>query len=461
MPESPQSSDTPESYQRALDVAITADDGRRALALLSAMPPGQVGPLLRGLTPGQLAPLWRLLAEENVRAAADLLDHLPDGHIAAMLHLLPSLLGAQLLEPMESDDRIDVLALLDEPTRQGVLQHLPAEVGETWQLGRQYPVESTGAILKSERLAFSEDATVADLVAALKRNEAQIEHYETRYLYLFDQKGRHFGAVPLHRLLLQDAQRPLRDWVDSGVPTVTPALPIAELKGVFDHVRYSVLPVVDDEGRLVGVVDQQDLQEALYEEAEKSSLERGGIFGGEEMRSMPLLTRGLRRLAFLLPSVVLSYAAVSVIALYEPVLEQVVLLAAFLPLVANLSGAVGNQAVAVSIRELAVDRIGSDAVGRVMRQELPIGLLAGLVVGLVLAALSLLRGGDHPELPWVIGGAYALSSVVTVLLGGALPLWLRRLGLDPAMLASPVLTTLSDATAFFLVLFLAQWWLLG
>ncbi|MBY5992447.1 magnesium transporter [Ferrimonas balearica] len=448
-------------YETALLSSVKAGDGVRLVALLSGMPVTLVGPILRGLEPGQAVAFWTLLAKDHPRQAADMLDHLPDPHIATLLQALPDELGAQLLEEMESDDRCDVMALLDAPTWMGLKHHLPEALQLEWGQLRQYEADVTGSILKTERLALSHQATVADLVEALRQRDEQIEHFETRYLYLYDDQGRHFGAVPLRRLLLEPGHRQLRDWVDTGVPTVTPELPIAELKGVFDHVRYSVLPVVDDQGKLQGVVDQQDLQEALFEEAEKASLERGGIFGGEELRSMPLASRGLRRLAFLLPSVVLSYAAVSVIAWYEPVLEELVILAAFLPLVANLSGAVGNQAVAVSIRELAVDRIGTGAVGKVVRKEWPIGLMVGLVIGGVLSLLALLRGSAEPALPLVVGGAYALSSMVAVLLGGALPLWLRRWGMDPAMLASPVLTTLTDATAFFLVLFLAQWVLLG
>nr|WP_086938203.1 magnesium transporter [Thaumasiovibrio occultus] len=431
-----------------------ADTERQIKALIDAEPPSHISQLLRGLSLENAARFWRLSANIDSVWAADLLDHLPDFHIAALLAELTPALAAALLCEMESDDRHDVVSLLPLEQREGVLAHLPREMAAA--LRQTFSPNSAGDIMKTEMLRFEQKAKVADVVELLRTFTAHIEHVEQRYVYLYDQRHRFAGAVPLRHLLLADGQRSLASLVDPNVPSVVASMALSALKSEFDHVRYSVLPVLDTEGRQIGIIDYQDLQEALFEQAERELMEQGGILGGEELRSMALWPRIFRRLAFILPSVALSYAAVSVIALYEPVLDELVILAAFLPLVANLSGAAGNQAVAVSIRELSVDRLTPRSIGYVIWKELPIGICVGVFVGVILGLLSMLRSNEPMLLPLVVGVAYAVSSVLAVMLGGCLPLVIKRAGMDPAMLASPVLTTLTDAIAFFFVLFIAQ-----
>ncbi|SHI19135.1 magnesium transporter [Ferrimonas marina] len=456
MSESSVSSASPSPY-RQLQKQIRQGEMAGLPELIRATSPSHVGRLLRSLSEEEAVGFWRLMACSEIELATDLLDHLADLRIAAILSQLPATLAADLVLRMESDDRRDVIGLLAFDVREAVLAALPQPLVASLRLALRYEPGSAGNLLKTEMLSFASQAKVADVVRTLRASTEQIEHFEQRYVYLHDEEHQYAGAVAMRELLLADQDQQLQSLVDDAIPTVDPAMPLDELKSVFDHLRYSVFPLVDVSGRQIGVVDHKDLQEALYEQAERELLEQGGILGGEEFRTMGLGSRILRRLAFLLPSVALSYAAVSVIALYEPVLDQLVVLAAFLPLVANLCGAVGNQAVAVSIRELSVDRLSPNKLGFVVAKEIPVGVVVGLVIGTLLAGLASLRSDEGLVLlPLVIGLAYSVSSILAVAIGGVLPLLLKRLGLDPAMLASPLLTTLTDAVAFFFVLFLAQ-----
>ena len=141
-------------------------------------------------------------------------------------------------------------------------------------------------------------------------------------------------------------------------------------------------------------------------------------------------------------------------------IEKITALAIFLPMVANLSGAAGNQAVAVSIRELSLGLISESDVLRVWHKEILVGFVNGIAIGLLLGLITWLTRFDEPELALVIGSAYVTSSVFAVTLGGALPLFVRRFGVDPAMLSSPILTTLTDMASFFFVLSLATYFLI-
>jgi magnesium transporter len=176
-----------------------------------------------------------------------------------------------------------------------------------------------------------------------------------------------------------------------------------------------------------------------------------GIVGGDEIRSLPLLVRSRRRLSWLSVNVLLNIVAASVIAAYEETLAAAIALAVFLPMVSDMSGCSGNQAVAVSIRELALGITKPFELLRVWLQEVKVGLINGVVLGTLLAAVSTLWKGN-PWLGLVIGSALALNTVIAVSLGGTIPLLLKRMKFDPAVASGPILTTLTDICGFFLVL---------
>jgi magnesium transporter len=179
-----------------------------------------------------------------------------------------------------------------------------------------------------------------------------------------------------------------------------------------------------------------------------------GIIGGDEIRSMPLLTRTRRRLSWLSINIVLNVAAATVITFYEDTLRAVIALAVFLPIVSDMSGCSGNQAVAVSMRELALGIVKPFEVFRVLLQEVSVGLINGVALGSALGLLAWLWKGDA-YLGLVVGIALATNSLLAVLLGGTLPLLLKRVGIDPAVASGPILTTVTDLCGFFLVLSIA------
>ncbi|MFT6862408.1 MAG: magnesium transporter, partial [Akkermansiaceae bacterium] len=183
-------------------------------------------------------------------------------------------------------------------------------------------------------------------------------------------------------------------------------------------------------------------------------LKAAGIVGGEELRSMPLKHRCTRRLAWLGPNILLNLLAASVIASYEDTLQAVIALAVFLPMVSDMSGCSGNQAVAVSIRELTLGVIQPRDYLRVIIKEGLLGITNGIVLGIVLGTIATLWKGSI-FLGLVVGGALALNTILSVMLGGLIPLVLKRFKADPALASGPILTTCTDMCGFFLVLNLA------
>lgn len=420
----------------------------------------------RMLSDHERVAVWCLLSNTSPQLAASLLDHFSDNELLALMSQLPIEVTKKLFEYLHSTDRRMLITQLPAQRQSQLKRALPQKWRNEEQAALIYPEYSAGGICKSEIIKLHQDATIAVLRDTLKEKEQDSEYLdpeqlEWRYIYLHDDTKTFLGALRLRDIFLQPPETKLKDHIDPTIPIASPDQELYALKSILDTTQHPMVPVVNEHGFQIGVIGYKQLNEALYEQSKHQLLEQSGLFGGDEFRSMPTLTRNLRRLAFLLPSVVLSYAAVSIIAAYEPIIEQIAVLAAILPLVANLSGAAGNQAVAVSIRELSMGHLSAKDWCYVIAKEVPIGLINGMLIGGVLAVLTLFtHGNEHYGLPLLIGLAYAFSSILAVMIGGALPLLLRRFNLDPAMLSSPVLTTLTDAISFFSVLYLAQLFLL-
>ena len=180
-----------------------------------------------------------------------------------------------------------------------------------------------------------------------------------------------------------------------------------------------------------------------------------GILGGEELRTMPLRTRSARRLSWLSINIVLNIIAASVIAFYQDTLTAVIALAVFLPIISDMSGCSGSQAVAVSMRELSLGLIRPAEFLHVFRKEAVVGVVNGVMLGLLLGAVAFLWKGNA-VLGLVVAGALSLNTIIAVCIGGTVPLLLRRFGQDPALASGPILTTITDMCGFFLVLSFAS-----
>ncbi len=228
-----------------------------------------------------------------------------------------------------------------------------------------------------------------------------------------------------------------------------------DLIDFFDVNHFVGVPVVDRQDHLLGVLQRSAVNEARADRNEADYLKSQGIVGGEELRTMPLLRRTRRRLAWLSINIVLNLMAASIIAIFRDTLSAVIALAVFLPIISDMSGCSGNQAVAVSMRELSLGLIQPRDLWRVLMQEGSVGLINGVVLGLLVAFLAYAWQGNG-YLGLVVGLALCLNTMIAVCIGGTVPLILKYFNFDPAVASGPLLTTVTDMCGFFLILGLAS-----
>jgi magnesium transporter len=384
--------------------------------------------------------------------AAELLEDLPDTHAADLIERLNVATAAHIVEELSSDHGADLLLELDEYDAQAILDEmLPEFAGKVRGL-IGYPADVAGGLMATEYYAYPETALVRDFLNDLKRRRAEIEQLPQRLLLL--DLDRHLtGAVEIADVLLAESDTPLAKLRQTVEPVGT-GTTLDELVDYFRRYETVGAPVIDQQGQLVGRLSQHAVFDAIAEKAQEEQLRVHGIVGGEELRQLSVATRSKRRLSWLSINIVLNIIAASVIAFFQDTLSLVIALAVFLPIVSDMSGSAGYQAIAVTMRELTLGVIEPRDALRVWWQEILVGLLNGVALGILLGVVAYLWLGNG-VLGVVVGFALALNTVVAVSIGGTVPLMLKRLRADPALASGPILTTITDMCGFFFVLWFA------
>jgi magnesium transporter len=430
--------------------------------LASGAPAESVEACLIALEPSEWVRVFLRLDEDNQRAllktvstelAAELITWLPDAHVAELIDDMPSDEVAAIVDDLPSDERADLLSELESDEAEAILEHLDEEDAEEARQLISYPPDVAGGLMMTEFAVYPMSATVREVVDELTGRDGDYAYLTVHYVYVVIKRRKLKGVLRLRDMVFADPDARIGSLAQPA-ETIPPEATLPELERFFDEHDIAAVPVTDARGMLLGIVRRRAVLEALAEKAESDSLKSAGIVGGEELRSMPVLLRSRRRLTWLSINIGLNIVAASVIAMYEDTLSAVIALAVFLPIVSDMSGCSGNQAVAVSMRELTLGAVVPRDVWRVWRKEAAVGLINGLVLGLLLATAAWLWKGN-PALGLVVGAALALNTLVAVSIGGCVPLALKGMGVDPAVASGPVLTTVTDMCGFFLVLSLA------
>ncbi len=435
-----------------LERLVEESDAEHLEAFLEALPPGEPARALSHLDSQDQV---RLLTALDPQHAADLVEQIPDAQAAELFEQLEPGTAAAIVDELPSDEQADLIGDLPREEADAILDAMDPDEARDARLLSRYPDDAAGGLMVTEFLAYPQAFTVTDVVDDLRTHADEYREYNVQYAYVTSQNFRLVGVLQLRDLLLARKRQPISELMRRDPLTVSDLADLDELRDFFDRHPFYGVPVTDEQHAIIGVVRRAAVEEALADRSDSNYLKSQGIVGGEELRSMPLLLRSRRRLSWLSVNILLNVLAASVIAFYQETLAAVIALAVFLPIISDMSGCSGNQAAAVSMRELALGLVRPTEMLYVLGKEVLLGMVNGIALGTLIAAVAWLWKGN-PYLGLVVGGALALNTTIAVSIGGCIPLVLKRMGKDPALASGPILTTVTDMCGFFIVLSFAS-----
>ncbi len=435
-----------------LHQAIKEADASSALKALKVADQDDTARLIDRLSADDRQALFGLLTPEQ---GAEVLEQVYYFQGADIIEELPADVAAPFVAELDSDDRADLMNELKEADSKAILKELDKDIASETRRFMAYPDGTAGAIMYSEYVSFTADMTVEDILSDIQSKRDKYIEYGVQYAYVLGSDRELLGVLPVRNLLFARREQKASEIMIPDPTKVRPYDTVTELENIFEEHHYLGLPVVNKDGQLIGIIDRESTTEALQEAATEDLLKFQGLMGKEELRSMPLKLRSGRRLSWLSINIVLNIISASIIAMFTDTLEAVIALAVFLPIISDMSGCSGNQAVAVSMRELSLDLVSPKEFGRVFIKESSVGLINGACLGLLIGCLAWIWKGNG-VLGLVVGGALALNTTIAVCVGGLVPLALKACRQDPALASGPILTTITDMCGFLLVLGLAS-----
>jgi len=439
------------SWEELLD-KIEKRDSEVALEILTTTQRQDVALVLSRLNESERVWLLSLL---DPAEAAELIDGVPESQAADLLGDLQPQQAGRIADELPVEHTADIFRELTASEAEEILQTMEADTADAARQSLSYPENSAGDLMVHDVLCYRDDLRIADVREDLHTQKKDFSRYHVLYIYVVDADDRLVGVMKIHDLLFAPKNTLLREVMLPDPRSIRVGEMLETISEMFSSVKLLALPVVDEADHLVGVVLPLAVEEARRKKAVRQLLWLSGFLGGEEFRSMPLYKRSGKRLSWLTLNIVLNIIAASVIALYQDTLAAVIALAVFLPMVSDMSGCSGNQAVAVSLRELSLGILRPSEIMRVAFKESSLGIVNGVILGVLLGVVAYLWK-DNIYLSLVIALALAANTVVAVTMGGVLPLAIKRLKVDPALVSSPLLTTVTDMCGFFLILSLAS-----
>jgi magnesium transporter len=434
--------------QNVRNSAIDVADLNQLKFDLNRLQPVDVGDYITQLPKKQRAIAFRLL---NKGQAIDVFEYLPPEVQEQLINSLHDVQVVQLVEAMSPDERAELFDELPAGVVKRLLQELSHEQRQATATILGYPEGTAGRLMTTEYVWLREGLTVGEALCKIRRQD---EDKETiYYAYVTDDNRKLVSVVSLRQLLFTFPDVLIKNIASDRVIKTRTETSQEEVAQIMKRYDLIALPVVDREERLVGIITIDDVVDIMEEEATAEIQKLAGVSGGDDGALSPPLVTIRKRLPWLLAIMALYIGASSAIAPFQSVISSVPLLAVIMPLFSNTGGTVGVQALTVTIRGLGVGEVTPKDTLKILRKELTAGLGTAFALGTTMILLSTIWAAPQERWVGVVAGAVmALNTLVAVTLGTFLPMGLKRLKLDPALISGPLVTTLLDAIGFMIFL---------
>ena len=432
-------------------VLQAAEDGAadRLNELLEPLHPADTADILEQISAKERASILDLWGTD---LDGDVLSEMDDSLRAEVFEQLSDEVVSEAVRDLETDDVVDLVEDMEEPQQERVLDALEDADRVAVKQSLQYPEETAGRLMQRELVMAPPDWTVGDAIDYLRDTDEEDlpEHFYN--VVIVNPFMQPIGTVALSSLMARSRNTMISDLMDEDFRAIPAEQSQEDVAYAFNQYHMVSAPVVDAEGRLVGVITIDDAMDVLDEEAEEDILLLAGV--GDESLTDSVAETTRQRFTWLLINLGTAVLASAVISMFASTIEAIVALAVLMPIVASMGGNAGTQTLTIAVRSLATKDLTSANAWRVIRREIAVGFLNGCVFAVIIGLISYMWFGDA-LLGVVIGLAMIGNLLIAGMSGILLPLGLDKIGVDPALASGTFVTTVTDVVGFFAFLGLA------
>lgn len=405
--------------------------------------------ILVGNYPADVAQILGNLSEENEKyvfglldadTASDVIVELDDVSREKLVSELQHERISEIVDEMESDDATDLVAELPDEIAEKVLDAIDEEGSEEVKELLRHEEDTAGGIMALEYVSMPEETTVDEAIEEIRAKAEDVP--EVYNVYVVDKEGMLVGFLPLKNLIVAQASQKLKDVLIADVISVPTEMDQEEVANIFRRYNLVSIPVVDELGRLVGRITVDDIVEVIEEEASEDMQKMAGIADEEEIRETSVFKISFGRLPWLLVGFVGQLIAALVLFQFEASLKDIFLAIFFIPMMMAMGGNSGIQAATIVVRGIALGELSPDDTFKRLSREIRVSLLNGMVCGLLLFGIIAIF--YNPSFGLVLALSMLAVIINASILGASIPLILRRVGVDPAIAAGPLITTFND-----------------
>ncbi len=413
------------------------------------------------LHPAEIAHILESLPTEERLNVWELVDPQLDGEVLTYVneHVRATLIREMdpheliaAAEGLETDDLADLLPEMPEEVINQILGSMDEQHRMRLEAVLSYPEDSAGGLMNVDPITVRADLTL-DVVVRYLRFRGSLPE-TTDSLMVVNREGKYLGLLPLTTILTHGPDLTVAELMRRDIEGIPADMPAPEVANLFERRDLVSAPVVNAEGKLLGRITIDDVVDVIREESDHSFMSMAGLTEEEDIFA-PVIASSRRRAVWLGVNLITAFLASWVIGLFGATIEQLVALAILMPVVASMGGIAGSQTLTLVIRAMALGQLGTNNTRQLLRKELTVGLLNGFVWAVVIGLVAVFWFGSE-SLGAVIGAAVMVNLAIAALSGVVIPIMLRRLGADPALAGSVVLTTVTDVVGFFAFLGLAS-----
>ncbi len=428
--------------------------------LLNDYHDNDIAEIIDDLSPKERVKLFRILGDE---AMSDVFAYLDEDVAKEIISELEVNQAASILDSMDADEAVDILDELEEDKREELMGLLDEESQQDIQMISSYDDDEIGSRMTTNYIVIGRGLQIRQAMKALVEQAADNDNIST--LYVVEEDETFYGAIDLKDLIIARTYEDLEDLISTSYPYVYAHEDIAEcLEEIKDYSEDSI-PVLDNDKKLLGVITAQDIIEVVDEEMGDDYAKLAGLIAEEDIKE-PLLQSMRKRLPWLLVLFVLGLVVSSVIGIFENVIAQLTVVIAFQSMILDMAGNVGTQSLAVTIRVLVDENLSVKNKIKLIFKEMRIGFVNGIILGLLAFVgtgiyICVVKGFALPHafaISACIGVSLLVAMIISALMGTVIPLFFKRIKVDPAIASGPLITTVNDLVA--VVTYYGLTWLL-